>query len=176
VVVLVDGGVLVNPTNAELAAYGVSTTLEGTRTSTRWWWAPGRPGWPRRYRPRRERLDTLVVERESIGGQAGSSSLIRNYLGFARGVGGSELAQRVYQSALVRVVEADQRPVGLIPPDGHPGGDLRPEFDRRHVRLVPEIGRGDATVCLGGGVHDREDRRVLVVAAGADDGFHRRRA
>ena len=35
-----------------------------------------------------EGLRTLVVERESIGGQAGSSSLIRNYLGFARGISG----------------------------------------------------------------------------------------
>jgi thioredoxin reductase (NADPH) len=43
----------------------------------------------------------LVVERESIGGQAGSSSLIRNYLGFARGVSGSELAQRAYQQAWI---------------------------------------------------------------------------
>jgi thioredoxin reductase (NADPH) len=46
-----------------------------------------------------EGLATLVVERESIGGQASSSSLIRNYLGFARGVGGAELAQRAYQQA-----------------------------------------------------------------------------
>jgi thioredoxin reductase (NADPH) len=41
------------------------------------------------------------VERESIGGQAGSSSLIRNYLGFSRGVSGAELAQRGYQQAWV---------------------------------------------------------------------------
>jgi len=42
-----------------------------------------------------------VVERETIGGQAASSSLIRNYLGFARGVSGAELAQRAYQQAWV---------------------------------------------------------------------------
>jgi thioredoxin reductase (NADPH) len=42
-----------------------------------------------------------VVERESIGGQAGSSSLIRNYLGFSRGISGAELAQRGYQQAWV---------------------------------------------------------------------------
>ncbi len=46
-----------------------------------------------------EGLVTLVVERDAIGGQAGSSSMIRNYLGFARGVGGAELAQRAYQQA-----------------------------------------------------------------------------
>ena len=48
-----------------------------------------------------EGLRTLVVERESIGGQAGSSSLIRNYLGFSRGISGAELAQRAYQQAWV---------------------------------------------------------------------------
>ena len=48
-----------------------------------------------------EGLRALVVEREAIGGQAGSSSLIRNYLGFARGISGAELAQRAYQQAWV---------------------------------------------------------------------------
>jgi thioredoxin reductase (NADPH) len=46
-----------------------------------------------------EGLSALVVERESVGGQAGSSSLIRNYLGFARGISGAELAMRAHQQA-----------------------------------------------------------------------------
>jgi thioredoxin reductase (NADPH) len=46
-----------------------------------------------------EGLSTVVVDRRGIGGQAGSSSLIRNYLGFTRGVTGGELAQRAYQQA-----------------------------------------------------------------------------
>ena len=41
------------------------------------------------------------MEREAIGGQAGTSSLIRNYLGFSRGLSGAELAQRGYQQAWV---------------------------------------------------------------------------
>ncbi len=48
-----------------------------------------------------EGLHTLVVDRGTIGGQAGSSSLIRNYLGFSRGISGGELAQRAYQQAWV---------------------------------------------------------------------------
>ena len=48
-----------------------------------------------------EGLRTLVVEREALGGQAGTSSLIRNYLGFSRGLSGAELAQRGYQQAWV---------------------------------------------------------------------------
>ena len=46
-----------------------------------------------------EGLATLVIERDSIGGQAGSSSMIRNYLGFAHGVGGAELARRAHEQA-----------------------------------------------------------------------------
>src|SRR6266511_1545453 len=41
-----------------------------------------------------EGLRTIVVDRESIGGQAGTSSLIRNYLGFPFGVGGADLCNR----------------------------------------------------------------------------------
>jgi len=46
-----------------------------------------------------EGLSTLIVEREAIGGQAGSSSLIRNYLGFPHGVAGRELAGRAARQA-----------------------------------------------------------------------------
>jgi thioredoxin reductase len=48
-----------------------------------------------------EGLDTIVIERGSMGGQAGSSSMIRNYLGFARGIGGAELARQAYEQAWV---------------------------------------------------------------------------
>ncbi len=43
--------------------------------------------------------ERLVIERHVIGGQAGASSPIRNYLGFPRGISGSELTQRAYQQA-----------------------------------------------------------------------------
>jgi thioredoxin reductase (NADPH) len=41
-----------------------------------------------------EGLDTIVIESEAVGGQAGTSSMIRNYLGFPRGISGMRLAQR----------------------------------------------------------------------------------
>ncbi len=41
-----------------------------------------------------EGLKTIMVEREAPGGQAGQSSRIENYLGFPRGLSGSELTQR----------------------------------------------------------------------------------
>jgi thioredoxin reductase (NADPH) len=46
-----------------------------------------------------EGLSTLVLERETFGGQAGTSSRIRNYLGFSRGISGSDLAWQAYQQA-----------------------------------------------------------------------------
>jgi thioredoxin reductase (NADPH) len=46
-----------------------------------------------------EGLRVLVVDTGGIGGQARSSSLIRNYLGFGRGVSGSRLADEAYQQA-----------------------------------------------------------------------------
>ncbi|HEX9608144.1 MAG TPA: FAD-dependent oxidoreductase, partial [Gemmatimonadaceae bacterium] len=41
-----------------------------------------------------EGLRTLLIERDSPGGQAGTSSLIENYLGFPNGVSGADLARR----------------------------------------------------------------------------------
>jgi thioredoxin reductase (NADPH) len=102
VVLLLGGGVLVNPTNAELAdSYGVSTTLEDRSDFDVVVVGAGPAGLAAAVYASSEGLDTLVVERESIGGQAGSSSRIRNYLGFARGVSGSELAQRAFQQAWI---------------------------------------------------------------------------
>ncbi|MYR05586.1 FAD-dependent oxidoreductase [Gordonia sp. SID5947] len=47
-----------------------------------------------------EGLSTVVVESEAIGGQAGTSSMIRNYLGFPRGISGMRLAQRARTQAV----------------------------------------------------------------------------
>ena len=47
-----------------------------------------------------EGLKTLVIERGSPGGQAGSSSRIENYLGFPTGLSGSELAHRAWSQAV----------------------------------------------------------------------------
>ena len=46
-----------------------------------------------------EGLSTLVLESTAMGGQAGTSSRIRNFLGFPAGVSGGELAERAYQQA-----------------------------------------------------------------------------
>jgi thioredoxin reductase len=46
-----------------------------------------------------EGLSTVVVQHEAVGGQAGTSSLIRNYAGFAMGVSGSRLTFSAFQQA-----------------------------------------------------------------------------
>jgi thioredoxin reductase (NADPH) len=46
-----------------------------------------------------EGLHTLVVEVEAVGGQAGTSSLIRNFPGFPRGISGNRLAFNAFQQA-----------------------------------------------------------------------------
>ncbi len=47
-----------------------------------------------------EGLATVVLEALAIGGQAGTSSMIRNYLGFPRGISGGKLTQRARSQAL----------------------------------------------------------------------------
>src|SRR6202158_5163999 len=46
-----------------------------------------------------EGLDALMIESNSPGGQAGTSSKIENYLGFPTGISGKELAGRAYTQA-----------------------------------------------------------------------------
>lgn len=46
-----------------------------------------------------EGLKTVVVERFAVGGQAGTSPRIENYLGFPGGISGKELAERAYEQA-----------------------------------------------------------------------------
>ncbi|HEX8645331.1 MAG TPA: FAD-dependent oxidoreductase [Thermoleophilaceae bacterium] len=102
VVTMLDGRVLVDPSATELAgAYGVSTEVEDAREFDVVVVGAGPGGLAAAVYAASEGLRTLVIERESIGGQAGSSSLIRNYLGFSRGVSGAELAQRAYQQAWI---------------------------------------------------------------------------
>lgn len=96
------GQVLVNPTNADvISTFGINASLDEERDFDLVVVGAGPAGLAAAVYAASEGLSTLVIERESIGGQAGSSSLIRNYLGFPRGISGSELTQRGYQQAWV---------------------------------------------------------------------------
>uniref|UniRef100_UPI002810A598 FAD-dependent oxidoreductase n=1 Tax=Microbacterium sp. TaxID=51671 RepID=UPI002810A598 len=99
IVATADGRVLVDPGDAELARVGGYTTALPDRVVDVAIVGAGPAGLASAVYAASEGLDTLVLEAASMGGQAGSSSLIRNYLGFPRGVSGAELAQRAYRQA-----------------------------------------------------------------------------
>jgi thioredoxin reductase (NADPH) len=103
VVVLPDDTVLADPTNEELAlrGFGLPTELRGSGHFDVVVVGAGPAGLTAAVYASSEGLRALVVEHESIGGQAGSSSRIRNYLGFQRGISGRELATRAYQQAWI---------------------------------------------------------------------------
>jgi thioredoxin reductase (NADPH) len=91
-----------------------------------------------------EGLETLVVESSALGGQAGSSRRIENYLGFPAGISGTELTSRAISQA---------RKFGA-----------RPATPYRAIALEP--GNGLHTVRLEEG-HEVAARAV-VLATGAD--------
>ena len=80
-VITYTGRALADPTNDELgAAFGLATLPAGMVDVAIV--GAGPAGLSAAVYTSSEGLSTLLLEREAIGGQAGSSSLIRNYLGF----------------------------------------------------------------------------------------------
>jgi thioredoxin reductase (NADPH) len=99
VVLFGDGTAMVQPTTMELAG------RIGLRTQAREEFydvivvGAGPAGLAAGVYGASEGLRTLVVEPEAVGGQAGSSSKIENYLGFPQGLSGDELAKRAFLQA-----------------------------------------------------------------------------
>jgi thioredoxin reductase (NADPH) len=91
-----------------------------------------------------EGLRVIVIEAEALGGQASSSTLIRNYLGFPRGLSGWELGSRAYFQAYLFGVRF---------------------FIGRPATGVRELDDGYA-ISLDGGTEVRT--RSIVVATGVD--------
>jgi thioredoxin reductase (NADPH) len=98
--VLPDGRILGDPSNATIAeAAGAPSELEGRAFDVVIVGA-GPAGLSAAVYGASEGLRILVIDEGGIGGQARSSSLIRNYLGFPKGVSGSRLAEQAYEQAL----------------------------------------------------------------------------
>ena len=91
---------LVNPTDLEIAdAFGLMAPLTPDRVYDVVVVGAGPSGLAAAVYASSEGLSTLVVEQQAVGGQAGTSSLIRNYPGFSRGISGAHLAYRSFQQA-----------------------------------------------------------------------------
>jgi thioredoxin reductase (NADPH) len=99
-VLLADGRVLRNPSAAELAAgVGMAAELSPERLFDVLVVGAGPAGLATAVYAASEGLTTLVLDRRSIGGQAGASARIENYLGFPTGISGMALAGRAFSQA-----------------------------------------------------------------------------
>ncbi len=92
--------VLRNPTNQQIAdCLGFNDAIDQTQIRDVVIVGAGPSGLAAAVYAASEGLDVLVLETNSPGGQAGSSSKIENYLGFPTGISGQELAVRAYTQA-----------------------------------------------------------------------------
>ena len=100
VVICRGESVLRNPTNQEIAdCLGFNDAIDQTQVRDLLVIGGGPAGLAAAVYAASEGLDVLVVEPNSPGGQAGSTSKIENYLGFPTGISGQELAGRAYAQA-----------------------------------------------------------------------------
>ncbi len=100
-VVLPDGTILTDPSDAELARAAGSGLGPHDDQFDLVIVGAGPAGLSAAVYGASEGLSTLVVDTGGIGGQATSSSLIRNYLGFPRGISGGRLAQQAHEQAWI---------------------------------------------------------------------------
>ena len=92
--------VLRNPSTRELAScLGFNASVDGEQVRDVIIVGAGPSGLAAAVYAASEGLDTLVIETEAPGGQAGSSSKIENYLGFPTGISGQELSARALTQA-----------------------------------------------------------------------------
>ena len=97
--VLPDGRVLSDPSDAEIAEAAGAPPGLVEQTFDLVIVGAGPAGLSAAVYGASEGLRVLGVDAGGIGGQARSSSLIRNYLGFGRGVSGSRLAEEAFEQA-----------------------------------------------------------------------------
>ena len=122
------GGVeLLNPSNGELSrALGIGLTLAPREEVDLLIIGGGTAGLGAAVYGASEGLDTLILESRGIGGQAGASRRIENYLGFPGGISGSELVTRAATQA---------RKFGARVASPYRVQELQPGTERHLVRL-----------------------------------------
>src|SRR5437899_2012628 len=143
-IVIASGSVLRHPTPGVLAQYlGLTIDSLPERCFDLVVVGAGPAGLAAAVYGASEGLRTLVVEMAAVGGQAGTSSRIENYLGFPTGISGGDLTQRA-------VVQAEKFGAQLTSPCAV--ASLREEAGHLVVRL------SDGTEVAG---------RAVIVASGA---------
>lgn len=145
-VILPNGNVLADPSNAELAnAAGASVDPEHSDFDLVIV-GSGPAGLSAAVYGVSEGFSTLVIDEGGIGGQATSSSLIRNYLGFPGGISGGRLAEQAYEQAWVLGAKFAFMQQAL---------ELRREDDRISVSLSGHSGVHARAVILATGASYR---------------------
>jgi thioredoxin reductase (NADPH) len=144
-------GELRNPSNGELSrALGIGRALSAREEVDLLIIGGGPAGLGAAVYGASEGLDTLLVEGKVLGGQAGSSRRIENYLGFPAGISGVELSSRAITQA---------RKFGARTASPYRAIALEPGADRHVVRLEDGIEIAARAVVLSMGA---EYRRLPV--------------
>jgi thioredoxin reductase (NADPH) len=146
VVVLQDGRTFVDPTNIEIADALGARTRPGSGIYDLIVVGGGPAGLSAAVYAESEGLRTALIEPTAMGGQAGTSSMIRNYLGFPRGISGAELASRAVEQA---------RLFGTDVVYGNAATGLRADGDLRVVTLTDGTEVTSRTVIIATGVSYR---------------------
>jgi thioredoxin reductase (NADPH) len=145
-----NGTVLKHPTDAEAACcLGIMPELDPATLYDVAIVGAGPSGLAAAVYAASEGLSVIVIDAREIGGQAGSSSRIENYLGFPTGISGQALAGRAFNQALKF------------------GAEIALPLDVNELVPAPAGKRGTDPMVLRVGGDRQVKARTVVIASGA---------